>query len=114
MNSWTPVQGEKRADAAVVLAWHVFRGAVIVDAAEFVKSAMFTHTMPIPTEGWIDAAKRQPCAADADENGCVMVYHKWDGYKVTGWRQFEWDKYIERWQRTPPPPENHRELRERF
>lgn len=35
---------------------------------------------------WIDKSVRMPTEADSDPWGCVMIYDKLNGVKITGWR----------------------------
>lgn len=97
-----------------VFVWHVYQGAMLTPRDKAHKNRFHTHWMPVKraTEnGWIDVADRIPTAEDADELRCVLVYHRYDGNKITGWHQVEADRQIDRWLPLPRPPDNYRELR---
>lgn len=64
--------------------------------------------------GWIDAQERRPTEQDADFAGCVLVWHAFNGVMVTGWHQFEYNRFLTHWQPPPEPPPNYKELRAQF
>lgn len=55
-------------------------------------------------EKWVDVRVRKPTPADADETGCVIVWHTYQGVMVTGWFQVEMNSLITHWMPTPRPP----------
>ena len=59
---------------------------------------------------WIDMTSRKPTQADADEYGCVMVWHLFQGAMITGWRNAANGTYITHWQRTPDAPDGIKEI----
>lgn len=61
--------------------------------------------MAAKRETWINAESRPPTAADADEWGCVLVWHIYQGPMITSWRQVEKNCFMTHWQHTPIPPE---------
>lgn len=63
---------------------------------------------------WTDAQKRLPEESDADEFGCVLAFHAFNGVMVTGWKQFRENGYLTHWQRTPKPPKTFRQLWEEY
>lgn len=97
-----------------LLVWHVYRGAISVRWEDRQKTPMITHWQRMPKEGWISAAERKPTRADADIMGCVLARHLYDGIMVTGWRQFDYDRYMMCWLPTPGAPEDHPEHFKRF
>lgn len=60
-------------------------------------------------DGWIDASITKPTQADADIQNCVLAWHIYDGLQITGWWQFEINKLLIYWQRSPRPPTKYRE-----
>lgn len=58
--------------------------------------------------GWIDKETHPPSGADADEYGCVLVWHAFQGNMITGWRNALSNRFITHWQPTLPPPESTR------
>ena len=97
-----------------LLIWHVFRGVVAEKWEMRRATPMYTHWMPIPERDWIPVSSRKPTKDDADIMNCVLAGHMIDGITVTGWHQFEHDKYLTHWMRTPAPPEDGAEYRKRF
>lgn len=75
---------------------------------------MYTHWKPMPRRGWIAKEDRKPTADDADIMGCVLARHANEGLRVTGWHQFETNRYYTHWMPTPLPPEDGRAYRNRF
>lgn len=55
--------------------------------------------------GWISAAEEMPTEADADAQGCVLVWHALNGAMVTGWHQVARNRYMTHWMRTPAGPD---------
>lgn len=53
---------------------------------------------------WILMSDRKPTSDDADEYGCVMVWHLFQGVMVTGWSIAGNGIYITHWMRTPDAP----------
>lgn len=64
-------------------------------------------------QGWIHAAERMPTAEDADEWGCVLVWHFYQGPMVTGWRQVEQNSFMTHWRHTPRPPMGYRDMQKK-
>ena len=56
---------------------------------------------------WIDAKQRKPTIDDADVFGCVLVYHEYNGAMVTGWQQFDMNRFYTHWMPLPLPPACH-------
>lgn len=44
--------------------------------------------------GWIDKETHPPSGADADEYGCVLVWHAFQGNMITGWRNALSNRFI--------------------
>lgn len=64
---------------------------------------------------WILSAARQPTEADADEYGCVVVWHIYQGVMVLGWHQItEENPYLPYWMPAPGKPEGADKLRKRI
>lgn len=56
--------------------------------------------------GWIDKRERMPAAADCDEQGCILAWHRYQGAMVLHARNVEnFGAYITHWMKTPAPPE---------
>ena len=103
-----PVDGE------YVLVWHVYQGTMAIRREEYTKNRFYSHWKPIPAEGWIDKNEHMPTAEDGDVWRCVLTRHEIYGFKVTGWQQLEHDRYYTHWMRTPEPPDDFIELRNRL
>ena len=99
------------ADGEYVLMWHIYQGAIVEPRERYNSNRFYSHWRPMPTDGWIDARERRPTAADSDVWQCVLSRHAVYGFKVTGWHQFEVDRYCTHLMPTPGPPSNHHELR---
>ena len=112
-NAWIDLRKRKPAkrDGEFVLMWHVYQGAMVERRQQYRSNRFYSHWRPMPTEGWIDARERKPTIADSDVWHCVLTRHEIDGFKVTGWHQFDVDRYLTHWMPTPEPPPNYRELR---
>ena len=61
---------------------------------------------------WIDKEKRLPTAEDADEEGLVLAWHRYQGTMLTGWFRVVDSKMFTHWQHTPEPPPGYEALRE--
>lgn len=55
-------------------------------------------------ESWIDVKQRKPTEHDADVYNCVLFYHEFQGAMVTGWHQYQYNRFFTHWRPTPPPP----------
>lgn len=53
---------------------------------------------------WINKKDRLPTAEDADPQGCVLVWHTFNGLMVTGWFQVERGVFLNYWQPAIPGP----------
>lgn len=95
---------EKDSPQGMLLLWHIYRGVVVEPFESRRDTRMYTHWAHVPVCGWIETAETRPEAEDADYRGCVLGWHRWDGFRITGWRRFEEDKYLERWMRCPKGP----------
>lgn len=87
-----------------ILLWHIYRGVVVETYEARRDTRMYTHWARLPDVGWIETEDRRPTADDADYRGCVLGWHRWDGFKIIGWRRYGQDKYLERWMRVPAGP----------
>ena len=65
-------------------------------------------------ESWISMKDRKPENEDADDYGCVLVWHLYQGVMLTGWRNACNGVYHTHWMHTPPPPEGSREAMRDF
>lgn len=55
---------------------------------------------------WIRSAERKPTAEDADEYGCVLVCHIYNGVMITGWRHVANLQVMPYWAKVPDVPED--------
>lgn len=55
--------------------------------------------------GWVKLSERKPTKADADIQGCVLLWHEMNGVLLMDYRFCESSKFITDWQRVPQPPE---------
>ena len=110
LNERTPAP----ADGEYALVWHVYQGTMAIRREEYTKNRFYSHWKPIPAEGWIDKNEHMPTAEDGDVWRCVLTRHEIYGFKVTGWQQLEHDRYYTHWMRTPEPPDDFIELRNRL
>lgn len=46
---------------------------------------------------WVDRDERLPTEKDADAQGCVIVWHVYNGVMVTGWFNVENNRFISHW-----------------
>lgn len=115
---WTAFDEQEPDETACIqgwlLIWHVFRGVVAEKWENRHATPMYTHWMAMPTQGWIPVSSRKPSKEDADVMNCVLASHMIDGITVTGWHQFEHDKYLTHWMRTPAPPVDGAAYKARF
>ena len=54
---------------------------------------------------WTDMRERKPEREDADVYGCVVVWHRYQGVMVMGWREAARNRFALYWSRPPGPPE---------
>lgn len=101
-------------DGEQILVWHVFQGTMIVRRVDCHRNHFYSHWQKIPADGWVSALFRKPQVTECDLWQCVLAYHDTDGFKVTGYHQFLWDKHLIFWRSAPEPPDNHVELQKRF
>ena len=115
-NGWISLNERTPApvDGEYVLVWHVYQGTMAIRREEYTKNRFYSHWKPIPAEGWIDKNEHMPTAEDGDVWRCVLTRHEIYGFKVTGWQQLEHDRYYTHWMRTPEPPDDFIELRNRL
>jgi hypothetical protein len=117
-NGWTLFSEAEPEESACLngwlLIWHVFRGVIAEKWENRHDTTMFTHWRPMPRTGWISAKEHLPTAEDADVLCCVLARHEFDGLRVTGWRQFQYDNHWTHWQRTPEPPVDYKEYSKQF
>ena len=53
---------------------------------------------------WIDVRTRKPTKDDADLKGCVLAWHRYNGFTATGFHQFEHNEFLVFWKPAPAPP----------
>lgn len=58
---------------------------------------------------WISRAERLPGPADADPQQCVVAWHEMNGAMITGWRQFETNRFLTHWMPCPTAPRDYPE-----
>lgn len=113
-DEWFPLRECPPApDGGMILVWHVYQGVMPCKAEEWQKNRFFMYWRPVPDIGWIKSADRKPTRKDADGNNCVLAEDADGRVKVTGWHQFDTNTTLTRWMRTPEPPDDYQELRQR-
>lgn len=57
---------------------------------------------------WIDKRKLMPTEADADPWGCIMIWDRLNGCKITGWKNAQelGRANVTHWARLPGGPKN--------
>lgn len=55
---------------------------------------------------WIDRDERLPTEEDADVQGCVIVWHVYNGIMVMGWFNVPHNRFVSHWLPAIPRPEN--------
>jgi hypothetical protein len=55
-------------------------------------------------DGWISALERPPKPEDGDPQGCVLIWHRFQGVMVTGWHNIPRNRFITHWMPTPKAP----------
>ena len=63
---------------------------------------------------WIPFSERPPTQADADEYGCVLVWHIMNGVLVRGWENDSGRAYISHWMHTPEGPEGAEQAKAQY
>ena len=63
-------------------------------------------------DGWIDKRERPPTQKDADPWNCVIVWHRYQGCMITGWKYAVESDLITHWRHTFPKPEALRKTEE--
>ncbi len=59
----------------------------------------------VSLSGWIDRRERDPTPEDADEQGCVLAWHRYDGVVVLHIRNMmNFGTFITHWMPTPAAP----------
>ena len=97
-----------------LLVFHVFRGVVTETWEKRRYTPMYTHWKRIPRQGWIAAATRKPARKDADIRHCVLARSEMTGIRVTGYHQFETDRYLTHWMPVPSPPTDAEQYKQPF
>lgn len=115
-NGWIALADQKpaEADGETVLMWHAFQGTMPEKPGNCCRNRFYVYWQRLPQAGWQRAAERMPEKRDADEKNCVLAKDTDGRVKVTGWHQFESNPNLERWMRTPEPPDDYRELRQKM
>ena len=55
--------------------------------------------------GWIRLQDHPPTAQDADVQGCVVVWHVYNGAMIMAWQLVAQHGTVTHWMPTPQPPE---------
>lgn len=63
---------------------------------------------------WTSVLDKLPTREDGDAQGCVLVWHIYQGVMLTGYHQMRANRFYTHWQPVPLPPEEPRELRKRW
>ena len=61
---------------------------------------------------WISKDERMPTAEDADGEGLVLAWHRYQGAMLTGWFRVVEIRMFTHWQHAPDPPPGYEELRD--
>ena len=61
---------------------------------------------------WVRIAERKPREEDADEEGCVMIWHRRTGAQFCAWDMLEESENVRYWCRLPPRPDGEPSPRE--
>lgn len=61
---------------------------------------------------WIKISERLPTREDADEEGCVMIWHRRTGAQFCGWKDVKASENIRYWCRLPDRPQGEPSPRE--
>ena len=96
-----------------VFVWHAFQGVMLIQWDDYAKNSFYVCWMRISegTGPWIPAVEGLPAKEDSDALNCVLAMDRHGDIRVMGYRQFEWNGDLVRWQRLPAPPSDYRELR---
>lgn len=94
-----------------VIVWHVYSGVMVEQRDRATANRFMTHWREIDETAWIDVRQHSPTEADADIYDCVISQNKWGEPGMAGWHRFEHESDLIRWQPTPDPPADFRELR---
>lgn len=54
---------------------------------------------------WIPKNERPPAAKDADKQGCVLVWHRYNHVMVMIWQHAAENSYVLAWMPTPEAPD---------
>lgn len=63
---------------------------------------------------WILVSERLPEQSDVDRQGCVQVWHVFNGVMMMQWHLVAEHGTVTHWKRAPQPPEGYQELRRRY
>lgn len=63
---------------------------------------------------WIRVEDCLPASADADQQGCVQVWHVYNGVMMMQWHLVHQHGTVTHWKRAPLPPPDHAELRRKY
>ena len=54
---------------------------------------------------WIDKRERMPTEADADGQGCVLAWHRYQGVVILNVHNvIDYGSYVTHWMKTPAKP----------
>ena len=115
MNEWIDKETRKpkATDAdeqQCVIVWHDQSGLMVYHWKFAAESSYVRRWMPCPekpekkTGIWTDKRKRRPKKTDADVNGHVMVWHKYNGVMTYHWQSAIRSNYIQWWMPCPEKP----------
>lgn len=62
---------------------------------------------------WVAKNERLPVQADADGQGCVLVWHAYFGVHVIGYQQVENNRFYTHWMTPPAAPDGAQDWKDK-
>lgn len=66
---------------------------------------MLEQTPGMDPEGWVPVTDTMPTESDADQQGCVEVWHVYNHVMIMHHSQVALNSFVVAWRRTPRPPQ---------